>query len=54
LIFLRLKGNKVVAIDFFWMGSVKFAPTEWRKRSGICPNVLISVAFLFARAVMGD
>jgi hypothetical protein len=35
------------------MGSVKFAPTEWRKRSGVCPNVLISVAFLFARAVIG-
>jgi len=41
----------VVEIGFFWIVSVKFALSEWRKRRGIWPVVLIVVAFLVIAAV---
>ncbi len=53
LSFFTLNGNKVVEIGFFRMGSVKFALSEWRKRSGMCPVTLISFAFLVSCGVTG-
>ena len=52
--FLRLKGKRVVEMGFFWIVSVKLALSEWRKRSGICPVVLIVVAVLVKWAVTGE